>query len=183
MKLKMATAVIVGLTFAGSLFATQAKADLLVEPFAGYEFGNIKQGNSSDGLSGANYGARLGYESLGFMIGGEYALGALRGSPSGGSNYNVSTTDVGIFAGYNFPVLLRVYGTYYPLSTATDDNIPGGDLNGTGYRVGIGFTPLPFITVAVEVVDRDYTKQGSSSLTHNVKTNSTLITVTLPFTL
>ncbi len=181
MKVKFATAVaLVSLLVCGIGF--DAHASLLVEPFAGYEIGKIKQGSQSDGLTGANYGARLGYESLGFMIGGEYALGALRGNPSGGSNYDVSTTDAGIFVGYNFPILFRVYGTYYLLSTATDADISGGDIKGTGYRLGIGFTPLPFITLALEEVSRTYTKQGSSSLGSNVTANSTLLTVTLPLT-
>ena len=161
--------------------SAKAHADLLVEPFGGYEFGKFKQSGTSDDISGVNYGARLGYESLGFMIGGEYALGSLKYTPSGGSNTDLSTTDAGIFVGYNFPILFRVYGTYYLLSDASSSSY-SSDLKGTGYRVGIGFTGLPFITLALEEVSRTYTKQGSSSLSSNVTINDTLLSVTLPLT-
>ena len=57
--------------------APAARADLLIEPYLGYMAGSWSQSNTSTSMSGLDYGARLGYQSLGFMVGVDYMSGAM----------------------------------------------------------------------------------------------------------
>src|SRR5438445_354458 len=85
-----------------------AFADILLEPYAGYLFGKTSGGSTSNNMSGTEYGARVGYQSLGFMVGAEYMTGAMTVQSS-----SVTPSNLGIFAGYDFPILMRAYGVYY----------------------------------------------------------------------
>src|SRR5690606_24687798 len=100
--------------------AFSANAGFLIEPYIGY---SISSGE--DGLNPATkweqnapfFGARLGYQALGFMGGLDFAHGmeAEIEETSGGTvtKVDVDQNNFGAFFGYNFPVMLRVWGAYY----------------------------------------------------------------------
>jgi hypothetical protein len=169
------------LSFLG-LSAT-AHAGLFIEPYVGYEFGSVSELNSSStshSLSGPAYGARLGYMSMiGFGLGAEY-MGTSLAVSSTNPSESASGSDIGAFVSFNFPVFLKVYATYFVSSTASVSNVSGGSYSGSGYKIGVGWTSLPFININFEVIGRDYGKQGGSSLTSDVKENDFCLNISLP---
>lgn len=149
------------------LMTTTANAGLLVEPYLGYSFGsaetNVSNAGGANGTydikaSGYRLGGRLGYQFLGFMGGVDYGIGAAKEKissiPNGTSysldDYNVS--QLGIFAGYELPILFRFWATYY---TSYKMEVDGGSNNGdedsgSGFGLGAGFTGLPFVSLNLE---------------------------------
>ena len=58
------------------VFSASAHADLLLEPYAGYFTGSYGQaGTPDEDLGGVTLGGRIGYQMLGFMVGGELMTG------------------------------------------------------------------------------------------------------------
>ncbi len=163
------------------IFSSAARADFVIEPWLGYELGTFDYpGNIKGDSTGANFGARLGFKTLGFAVGGEYSYSGLTDKPSSGSSVSQKATDLGVFASFNFPILLRVYATYFVSSKATVGSYTG-TFEGNGYRVGVGFTGLPFVVLNVEVISRDYNKSNGTSITGgDFKNNTVGLNVSLP---
>lgn len=141
------------------LFATTAQAGFLIEPYLGF---GISSGEDSDtpkkeyDQTAPFLGARLGYQTFGFMFGLDYTKG-MEGSFEEKSSGVTTKADadqstVGIFVGYNLPVMFRAWGAYY--FDTTIEYQSGGDigdeLNGSGYGLGLGFTGLPFVSLNLE---------------------------------
>ena len=91
--------------------ATQAHAGFMVEPYLGYETGTSGQGSSEDDYTGTAFGARLGYSMVGFMFGADYMAGS--GTVDDTPSLDVKSTNLGAFIGYEFPVMFRVYASYF----------------------------------------------------------------------
>lgn len=145
-----------------TLLTTYAsQAGILLEPIVGY----IVSGNVKDSETGAtkedydytslNYGARVGLQVAGVMVGAEYN----QATPSWDDQINTTAVDtdfkesnLGAFVGYNFPAILRVWGTFYFDSTSEVDSgiTKGAKFKGAGQGIGIGFTSLPLISLNVE---------------------------------
>lgn len=125
--------------------AHQAQAMFMIEPYlnivASGEYEQDATGTTD--LSGMVYGARLGASMLGLMGGIEYMGGKVEDD----NNDEFKPADIGVFVGYELPILLRVYGTYFVKSKWTVDD---SDFEGTGVKVGVGYTGLPFVSVNVE---------------------------------
>lgn len=129
-------------------------AGLLVEPFAGF---NIVREVSVDGGDdyksggGFGYGGRLGWQKGGFQLGGDYLYSSIDMTDSDFKK-NIVTKEYGVFVGYEFPVLLRAYGEYI-LSADGDTKINNQKQNlssGNGWKLGLGFTLLPFLDINVD---------------------------------
>lgn len=136
------------------LFAQSAFASLLVEPYLGLNWVNkydIDGGKTYNTGPGIAYGGRLGLQKAGFQLGLDY----MKTSSDMSNNdfkRNVTTTETGVFAGYRFPILIRVYAEYI-FSASGDTKIKDSseDLKrGTGGKVGVGFTLLPFLDLNLD---------------------------------
>ena len=142
---------IAALTF--SVFAAgQAQAGIYIEPFIGYETGETEE---NDDYTGVGFGARLGYQMLGLAFGAEYASSGLTIKYTDGSaDQDADTTDLGLFVSYQFPILFRVFATYFLDSTA---EAGAAEFTGNGgTRLGVGYTGLPFVVINFEMLNRKY---------------------------
>jgi hypothetical protein len=149
-------------------------AGLLIDPYIGYKFGSTEQtlkslgvnnnGSYENSTSGYALGSRLGFSFLGLMGGLDFNVGSMSdkadtfpsGNPQSGKD-DYSTKQFGLFVGYNLPVMLRFWGTYYFSSSqevtktnATTGSDKGDKYSGSGYGLGVGFTGLPFVSVNLE---------------------------------
>ena len=178
-------------TFVAASFAltSPAHAGLLIEPYLGYGFsGKVEIAPDKEDISGLTYGARFGVTSLGFMVGAEY-MGTQTKIDLPGDN-TLNSTNIGIFAGYNFPILLRAYATYFFYNTAKADfaiNSNSFDVEGNGLKLGVGYKGLPFVSLNLEYLMQTYKKAkiGGTNfdLNPNWKTNTLMFTVSLPFSI
>ena len=173
---------------AASLALTSpAHAGLLIEPSLGYAFiGEAEGDGSKDDLSGLAYGARFGVTSLGFMVGAEYMGTQFKVDVAG--NPKLNSTNLGIFAGYNFPILLRAYATYFFYNQAEFGDTTTIDLRGNGLKLGVGYKGLPFVSLNLEYLMQTYkeARVGGSpwaDLSTDVKANTLMFTVSLPFSI
>jgi hypothetical protein len=162
-------------------FAGTAHADLLLEPYLGYDTGKVEQGGTSEDLNGVSYGARIGFQRLGFMIGGDVKSGKWKyhSSPS----LDVTPQELGVFVGYNFPVMLRVYGVYN-FDSQNKYEISSGDLKyeGTGFKLGVGFTGLPFVSINLEYSNSTFDELNGRDMTNDMTSKMYGINVSLPLT-
>jgi hypothetical protein len=176
-------------------YSNQAQAGLLIEPVVGYSFGNASidlevpstpSANDSDKNSakGTSYGGRLGYQNFGFQLGLDYLASNLK---TDGDAFK--TSEFAGFVGFEFPILLRVYAGYIFSGTGT---LEGDDQDfkfksGTGPKVGIGFTLLPFLDINLEYRSVKYEQldETVSSLPVNIDLdyNAVMLAFSLPFVL
>lgn len=172
-------------------FTAESNAALLLEPVVGYSVGKAvtqftDDDEEKDGIRGVSYGGRLGFQKLGFQIGVDYL-----GSTMDYDGEDLKTTEWGGFVGFEFPVLLRVYGGYIFSGSGTmkkdqtnvDDEI---NLNGgVGPKLGIGFTLLPFLDLNIEYRSVKYATEKDVKLTDDMdaKYETIMFGVSLPFTL
>ena len=102
------------------------------------------------------YGARAGYQFLGFMAGVEYGMGSgatwdIAATAAGvacNRERDYDSTYMGIFVGYELPIMLRAWASYF-----FDVNWDfGSGLNQelTSIAFGVGFTGLPFVSLNAE---------------------------------
>ncbi len=193
-------------------------AALLVEPLVGLSLNGggdskikVDNGNTTNwenDYSALGYGLRLGYESiLGIMVGAEYSAQLSHGmkvknKASGTFTYDgvetneyefdASTRNIGIFVGYSFPILLRVWGTFFFDSTlsveadatprAVDAN--GNEYDGSGRSFGVGYTGLPFISVNLEYRTFEWDEKrprANSNYTADHEASEIFLSVSAPF--
>jgi len=164
--------------FALMMFSNTALAGFLIDPYLGFRFnGKIEEeANAGDldefSYSGIAYGARLGYNYLGLMMGMEYGLASgeveqdtdpgsvvLSGK---GTKVDGSFTNIGVYVGYDMPLLMRFWATYYfkakmeieGEANNNNDLNPGANFtdtyNGSGFGLGVGYTGLPFLSINLE---------------------------------
>lgn len=175
-------------------YSSQSHAGLLIEPVVGYSFASANvdiefpsdpASNTSDKKSGSggSYGGRLGYQNFGFQLGLDYLASSM--SVDGDK---FKTSEFGGFVGFEFPILLRVYAGYVfsgngTLETNTEDL---KFKNGSGPKVGIGFTLLPFLDINLEYRSIKYeelklTSAPASNI--NADYNAIMLGFSLPFVL
>jgi hypothetical protein len=176
------TALLLALVFG---FTHQADAALLIEPVLGYNLGaKIESDDGSNKGSGPAFGGRLGYQYLGFQIGADYLNSRLNLDDW---NKDLDLTEWAGFVGFEFPILLRVYAGYI-FSATGEGKIEGikAELNnGSGTKVGLGFTPLPFIDINLEMRQAtfDEGKIGGVKIDGKTDYRTYMISLSLPFTL
>lgn len=173
------------------LIITPAKAGLLLEPVLGYSMGKFEIDDvdtSEEKTNGVSMGGRLGYQNLGFQLGVDY----LRSSMNVDDNdfkEDLVTSEWALFAGFEFPILLRVYAGYIFSATGESETDTGSgreDLkfsDGTGMKLGVGFTGLPFVDINVEYRKGTYgeDKIGATKTERDTDFSAIMIGVSLPF--
>lgn len=138
-------------------FANTARADILIEPVIGYNFGTkieIGEGSDTDsysGGSGPSFGGRLGYTQLGFQLGLDYLSSSIDMDDKD-FDKNIDTSEWAAFVGFEFPIMLRVYAGYIFSATGETEasDIKVEMSKGSGYKAGLGFTGLPFVDINIE---------------------------------
>ncbi len=174
-------------------FSANSQAALLLEPYLGYSFGSADRLNYEYDYSTPQIGGRVGYQMLGLMLGVDYSMGL--GSfdmDAKNTTTGVTTTSkykksqLGLFVGYNLPVLLRVWGTYYVNASLEDDIAPITEYSGSGFALGAGFTGLPFVSLNLEYrnfsYDESETSGTTTALNPELEVSEILLSVSLPLT-
>ena len=184
-------------------FISNAHAGFLVEPYLNYNFGSgdYKWSAQSYDVSTSepNYGAKLGYQFLGLMAGMDFNLGSYAWDETNNgtkTKFDLDTTRVGIFAGYELPILLRAWVGYYFSNSAeytksySDGTNKGDTFKGSAIELGVGFTPLPLLSVNIgyrmnSYDEFEYASGSKVALNGDQETNINEIFfgVSLPFNL
>ncbi len=155
------------------IFSEQAHSGVLVEPYLGYQFGSGDRNNNDYSYNSPQLGGRFGYQFLGFMGGLDYSMSSFDLETTNTVTNATSKTDysqnqLGLFAGYNLPIMLRAWATYFISAKLEDDIAPITEYSGGGYALGVGFTGLPFISLNVEYRSMSYDEQETSGVTSAV---------------
>ncbi|MCB0407340.1 MAG: hypothetical protein KDD34_03990 [Bdellovibrionales bacterium] len=154
-----------------------AFAGVHVEPFLGYAVsGEAKQGSSKDDYNGGPIiGGRLGYGMLGFFVAAEYEMGTLTQKST--PEVDVDVKNLGVSLGFEFPILLRIYGTYF--FNAKGD-ASSNEYKGSGTKLGVGYTGLPFVAINFEMNNFSYDEVNGATLSPELETTYYTINVSLP---
>lgn len=175
-----------GIVAITALTSFSAKASLLIEPHLGYNiYGNADYGTTTTKYNGAQYGARLGFQQLGLMAGLDYTHSAFtyKMTIPGFSEFSQDQKrdQIGIFAGYNFPILLRAWVGYYfsDKTKAADSTF----LKGSGTELGLGFTGLPFLSINLQYRMSTYDEDEEGTLSPELDTKEIVLGISAPFTL
>ena len=137
------------------LIIKPASAGLLIEPVVGYnvaKFGVDNPSYDEEKAIGPSFGGRLGYQKLGFQLGLDYLHSSLDVDDNAFKE-NVTSNEWAGFVGFEFPVLLRVYAGYIFAATG-ESKLTGNQKlelsEGSGMKLGVGFTGLPFVDINFE---------------------------------
>lgn len=166
---------------------SQAQAGLLVEPVLGYTWGqeiDFDNGeNYDDGGQGMAYGGRLGYQTGSWQFGADYLRSGVD-MDDGDFDDDVDLTEWAAFVGYEFPVFFRVYGGYiFSAEGETKLNGINTDLeDGTGFKLGVGFTGLPVVDINLEYRNGTFDKVKAAGIDGGeADYNATMLSVSAPF--
>lgn len=174
-------------------YSSQSHAGLLIEPLIGYSVGTAntelvvptdttQNDSSEESVRGTSYGGRLGYQNFGFQLGLDYLASSME---LDGDKF--ATSEFGGFVGFEFPILIRVYAGYVFSGNGTleqDDE----DLDfekGSGPKIGVGFTLLPFLDINLEYRSIKYEELEVSNGLGKVDAdyNAIMLGFSLPFVL
>lgn len=184
------------LGLAGSCFAIlliaspAAKAALLIEPHLGYNVSGSGDANFTStyyeyNYSGPQFGARLGYQGLGLMAGMDYTHSSYDFESKfvgSASTESYGRNEIGVFVGYNFPILVRAWGTYY-FSNKSENDAGNVRYSGNTKELGVGFTALPFLSINLMYRMVTFDKLNNSNLPSEINLNEIVFGVSLPLTL
>ncbi len=193
------------LLFTLLFFAFQTQANILIEPYLSYTaFGGgestVASAAAKDEYSPSGYdvGGRFGTQFLGLMGGLDIAKGSIKveSERSIGSTFTdeYDRTRVGVFVGYNAPLLVRAWGAYHFLNKAEDTNSSGRfssgtKLDGTSLELGVGVTLLPLVSLNVGFRNNTYDEYETNGTTtklsgdNEVSVQEIFVGVSLPLTL
>lgn len=158
-------------------FASTSHADILIEPYIGYEMGKGTAGTTDFKLSGTDLGLRVGYASpVMFWAALDYTMGSGTFDPDGGSSGDGKRSSLGAVVGLDFPILLRAWLGY---GFTNDLKLDSDTLKGKYTKLGVGFTGLPFVSLNLEVIS-DTWDDSSGGGDPDAKNTSYLISVSLP---
>jgi hypothetical protein len=175
-----------------SLLAKPTQAALLIEPVVGLNVTSSFETPANDILvdkistkgGGFAYGGRLGYQNLGFQLGLDYLNSTL---DLDDFDDETKLTEWAAFAGFEFPVLLRVYAGYI-FSANAQAKADGESIKlteGSGMKVGVGFTALPFLDINFEYRNGTFNELtlGGVDTGAETKYSAIMMGLSLPFAL
>jgi hypothetical protein len=163
-----------------SLFIPISNAGLVIDPYVGVGSYAISSDVSSIKKSG-----NKGFNSVGSRLGFSFTL------LSAGIDYQIDSAtsmnrkNLSAFVGFEFPILLRVWGEYMLSSTLKDDNFKDTTIAfKEGMSVGVGFTALPLISINFEIEKSKYNYESLPVIgDQDVDFVSYLMSVSLPLDL
>jgi hypothetical protein len=171
------------------VFSMSANASFLIEPHLGYNIsGSGTTSNVVYDYSNPEFGVRFGGQYLGLMAGLDYTLSSYTWKQTPGGNDEFNRSELGVFVGYNLPILLRFWGTYYFINTAKDTNNGGRTSVGAKYEgstteLGVGFTPLPFLSLNLMYRNINIDTKPSNITSADISNSEFVLGVSLPLTL
>lgn len=147
-----------------------ANALIHVEPYLGYKLGSGEDSVApitEYDFKTTTLGARLGVTTLGFMGGIDYSLASGDWESTTGSTttkVDSSQKMFGLFAGYEFPILLRAWATYFmDVKQEVKSGANNGDeYKGNGIGLGVGYTGLPFVSLNLEYRSYSYDERDNA---------------------
>ena len=157
---------------------SSASASLLIDPYMGMNLtGSTKLGTVESDYKNnpISIGARVGFAQLGFSVGLDYQITS--GIKLENNTNEYDATELGLFGGFDFPILLRAYAGY--IFSADFESTASKYDEGSGYKLGVGFTGLPFVSINVEYKVLSYDKLNGVSVT-TADHDSILLAVSLP---
>ena len=169
-------------------FSLTSNAGIHVEPYIGFEAGAIDETVSgtpySDGLTGMGFGLRVGYSIPFFWAALDYSTASSLTSEVskqlGAADSGASATRLGITGGFTLIPMLDLMAGYI-LSADLTQNLPTEvKLSGSGYKIGLGFTMLPFVSIIAEYFNISY--DDTASVT-NVTEKGVMLSLSLPLDL
>ena len=181
-----------------SLFIVgQVHAAFLIDPYFGYKLTSGENGSSpatTYDYNSPTFGTRLGVSHLGLSLGVDYSL-ASTDLEAEASNVVItekhSQSMLGLFLGYDLPIMFRLWGTYFlDVEFEDKDGSDSGDtLSGGGYGLGVGYTGLPFVSLNLEykkyVIDEAVSSGVTAKLTgaSEIDMSEIMFSVSLPINL
>jgi|GEM_PF-2199801 len=162
------------------LFAlsTQARAGLLLEPYAGYTMGNYKTTavttnlEENGSVDGASFGGRAGWMMGGFFLGGEYQTSRAQLKLDGaGEGTNWANTSIFGVLGYEMFMGLRIFAgmTVTPHESEVSTTPTRTKYTGEAKKVGIGYRyHVPF-AVNAEYIMYEFDKVEIGGVKSKVK--------------
>lgn len=180
--------------------SSAAHAGLLVEPYLGYMFGDLKYkgvGTSTeytDTLGGVSYGLRLGYKFMLPWVAVDYTGYGGRGkNGSGNTDYDYSGSALGGVVGIDLPVMFRFWGGYGFQNNMTKKGTNGGadtKFTGSYTKIGLGFKGFPLVSINAEYIMNKFNKVDVGTGVVNVDSiystfdsNLLMLSVSMPFNL
>lgn len=162
-------------------FASVSQAGIMFEPYIGYEMGKLKDafGGSFDGTQA---GLRLAYSAPLLFWGGLDAAMSLSGTmknDSAGNSEGAKRTTVYGVVGVDFPILVRAWAGYAFMDEVKLDQ-SGTYKGGSGTKLGVGFTGLPFLSINLEYLNEKFTKFNETTLGTDLKNDTYILSVSLP---
>ena len=161
-------------------FSPASALGIWAEPYAGYEFGDREQNNSSYDASGINLGFRLGATNSSMFFGVEYALSNIN-IDQPGTDDEIKTTDLGAFFGLNFS-MARLWLTYWLDSEGASDYANGTYSGSGGYKIGCGFKLFSSASLNFEKTHRNWSELEGSNLNQNITIDAVMVSLSLPLT-
>lgn len=164
-------------------FMLGANASFYLDPSIGINF-NGEFGSNDFDNNPITLGVRAGYSTLGFSFGLDVAQSMNVEVENDGSPDGWDFMEYGLFAGYEFPILVRAYAAYVIGGKAERGNAELSDTS--GFKLGFGYTGLPFVSINLELKDYEFGKyQDSITTNNNANTDfkTVLLSVSLPVSL
>ncbi len=180
-----------------AVIGLNAQAGVLVEPYLGLGFGGDGHSKSGTVRTDFDYGVsplaglRAGYRLWDIDLGldASYQMATLDGSRLSGtdliltSEEDVKKSQVGVFFGYNLPIPMRVWATYYFMGSMKYDN-DSKYTSGSGYAFGSSYTGLPLVAINLEyrLVKYDEIESAAGvTSTGDARLGEMLLSVSVPF--
>lgn len=172
------------------LMITPAKAGILIEPLVGFNANSkidIEDGADASGGMGLGYGGRLGYQNYGFQLGVDYLKSSIDMDDKN-FDKNVDMSEWAGFVGFKFPILVKVYAGYIFSATGETKNGVGAKQefnDGTGMKLGVGTTLLPFLDLNFEYRSGTFSELKTAGVKADKDTDYSayMLSVSLPFNL
>ncbi|MBY0383859.1 hypothetical protein K2X05_01760 [bacterium] len=171
-----------------SFFYQLAFAGFHLEPYLGSSLiGQWKQGNSKDDVMMRNFGFKLGYQApMGLQVGGDIQLGLGTYDNISPFDTNAAAAAFGAYLGYQSEMGLRAYAHYLFTSALVFDTTNDPVYKGNGFKLGVGYSTLPWLAINVEYHIMTYDKYkdnliSSTSLDPKHKDNFLFVTLSFPF--
>jgi hypothetical protein len=106
-------------------------------------------------VTGSVYGARVGMDFINVAMGLDY----MAGSPSFDGDSS-TLTNMGIFFAFKIP-MVRFWAEYIfsaKVSSTNDDDETATFDKGTGTKIGVGYSPIPYLSINFEVLSNTFTE-------------------------
>lgn len=170
--------------FTAFAFSASVSQAIYIEPYLGlYGMGKSTMttpvASDTDLTATLGLGLRLGYSAMGFAAGVDYEMGKLD-SKTSSTTTKIDTKNLGVFASFDVPIApVRAYATY--ILDAKSKTESGSEFKGKGFKLGVGFTGLPFVVINLDYYAIKNDDLGGATADQDIKL--TALSVSLPLDL